>query len=369
MNFKKIVLIIACLLFFRLDTFATDACDRLVPQYASFMWKVTMASNLRTYPCTYKSSVLWVSKIWDTYKVISKVDWWYQVQLDDWKIYRLWEKAISKTNDVVVETIVVTETITKENNLEYVLTSRDRVLVNTFVNKMNIIIERKWLSYRDLIALKISDLIDSWKYPVRLIAILEEIIKEINNITIIKQEVNTISNSVVNTYNLKNIDINKVKDTWLSWYNAVRKDLWKNSYSYDLKLESTALDWSKTSKEKWEISHKRNLWDAYYDYNIITSWFKDRGVVCKNINRITHTENIWWWQYSCNDSECTDELIKAIKSTFDFYMAEKGKSYDAHYRSITQTYFSKIWLWIELEEVKDWYFKYYLTVHYCTELM
>jgi hypothetical protein len=46
------------------------------------------------------------------------------------------------------------------------------------------------------------------------------------------------------------------------------------------------------SAVRGEITHKRNEGDVYYDYDKITSWFKDRGVVCKNIYGVTHTENI-----------------------------------------------------------------------------
>jgi len=365
---KRIIILVLSLVFLsflKLDTFATDACDRLVPQYASFMWKATITSNLRSYPCTYKSSVLWVSKPWDIYTVISKVDWWYQIQLDNWKIYRIWDRAISKTNDVVKKSI-------------YVLSSKDNVLVNRFVNKMNLTIQNKGLSYRDSLVTKISDILNKKKYSDRLTWILNEIINRIKKIEIIEEESkieekNTekeiVNNTIIHTYNLENIDILKVKDTWLSWYNDVRKEIWVNPYSYDKKLESSALDWSKTSKNRWEISHKRNSWDVYYDYNKITSWFKDRWVVCKNIYRATHTENIWWWAYSCKDWECTDELISSIRSTFDFYMNEKWTSYDAHYKSIVHRLFTKIWLWIELEDSWNWKYKYYLTVHYCTELI
>lgn len=361
---RKTILLIVFLLFVKVDVFATDACDRLVPREANFIWQVTIGANLRSYPCTYKSSVLWVSRVWDKYRVISQVDGWYQVKMDNWKIYRIWDKAIVKTTDTIDKYEIIKPEVVKQ---KYTFTIRDKVIINKFTYKAKKIIQEKWITYKAILVSQLSNLLEKRNYSLRVSSVLEEIINNINLI----QEDQDLDSSVINThtYDLKNIDISKVKNAWLSWYNWVRKDLWKNLYSYDSKLESTALDWSKTSKARWDITHKRNSWDVYYDYTKITSWFKDRGVICKNIYRATNTENIWWWQYSCNDWECSDELISAIKSTFNFYMSEKGETYQAHYKSIVHPYFTKIWLWIEIEELSSWYYKYYLTVHYCTELI
>jgi len=356
------ILVIILLSFLKLDTFATDACDRLVPQNASFIWKVTMWSNLRDYPCTYKSSVHWVSKIWDKYEVISKVDWWYQIKNSEWNIYRIWDRAITKTNDVV-------------ENINYTLTIKDNLLINKVIYKVNWTIQSKWLIYRNALAKKVLEILEKKDYSDRLKAILNEIANRIKKIEIIeKKEVMVAdeslnSENVVHTYNIKNIDILKVKDTWLSWYNDVRKNIWVDPYIYDPKLESSALDWSKISKSRWGISHKRDLSDSYYDYNKITSWFKDKWVVCKNIYRATNTENIWYWVFRCSDGECTDELIDGIRTTFDFYMWEKWTASDAHYKSVIHKHFTKMWLWIEIEDSSNWRYKYYLTVHYCTELI
>lgn len=371
---KKLILIFIFLLSFSftLNTFATDACDKLILQEASFIWKASFASNLRDYPCVSKSNVLWVSKAWENYEVISKVDGWYKIKTSDNKIYWIRDKSITKTSGYVQQTNTTVQqidnTVVKQSG--YILTSQEKILINRFVYKVNNLVQTKGIIYRNALVSRLSQLLDRWNYSLRLTTILQELKSKISEITIIEKE--TVSEKTTytsNSYSLDNIDIWRVKDAWLSWYNWVRNNLWLGNYSYNSTLESTALDWSKTSKARWDITHKRSSWDAYYDYNKITSWFADRWVVCKNVNRITHTENIWRGTYSCNDGECTDELIKWIRSTFDFFLAEKGKSYDAHYRSIVQPYFKKIWLWIELEELRSWYFKYYLTVHFCTELI
>jgi len=180
---KKYFLIIVLLLFIKVDAFATDACDRLVPQYASFVWKVVMGSNLRDYPCISKSNVLWASRVWDNYAVISKVDGWYQVRLDDWKVYRIRDRAIEKTSNTVTYEPVeeVKEEVSQKINIYswYVLTRTDTVLVNKLMYKFNQLIQEKWSDFRDLLLSKLSDLLIDWWYSSRLLAILEEIHNQI----------------------------------------------------------------------------------------------------------------------------------------------------------------------------------------------
>ena len=57
-------------------------------------------------------------------------------------------------------------------------------------------------------------------------------------------------------------------------------------------------------------------------------------------------------------------MIRSIRTTFDFFMSEKGKAYDAHYRSIVQPNFSRIGLDIIVVPTEK---RYYMTVHYITE--
>jgi len=263
----------------------------------------------------------------------------------------------------------------------YELTGKDKLLINKFVNKFDRVIQKKWEDYKNLLVTKISDFLDKWSYSSRLTSILEEIINRIDNIIILKDQLNkdelfvvenkkeekSFSNS--ESKEIEKINLSKVRKTWLSWYNDVRKDIWKANYSYDSRLDNSALEWSKLQRKRWEMSHKRDLWDSYYDYNKITSWFKDRWIVCKNINRATNTENIWLGWFYCIDWECSDELITSMKKIFDKYMAEKWTSNDAHYKSIVHPYFTKIWMWLEVEKLDNLYYKFYITTHYCTELM
>ena len=162
-----------------------------------------------------------------------------------------------------------------------------------------------------------------------------------------------------------NVDMNRVRNEWLSWTNTVRSESGLQPYSIDNRLNSTAYDWTiELAKWKGNNHHRRNPWDSYYSFSTIDSWFMARWINPKIINRSKHTENVGYWTYSCNSSDCTQSLIQSIRSTFDFFMSEKWKSYDAHYRSIVQPYFSKIGLSIIVVPEER---RYYITVHYITE--
>lgn len=163
-----------------------------------------------------------------------------------------------------------------------------------------------------------------------------------------------------------NIDMQKVRIAWLAWYNAERQKEGLYDYHYNNQLNRSAYIWSEFSKNREEMSHKRIGQTEYYDYNMINEWFAKLGLQFENIDRVTFTENIGWGVLSCNDGECTDELIDAIKSTFDFYMAEKTQDYRPHYNSVMNAYFKEIGLGISIDEATK---KYYLTVHYGTKLI
>lgn len=170
-------------------------------------------------------------------------------------------------------------------------------------------------------------------------------------------------------YKNYNIDFGKVKEKWLDLNNSLRKDLWKSEYRYDDKLDGTAQEWSKVSKQRWNITHKRDKKDSYYNYSKITSWFKNRWVECKNVNRSTFSESIWYGNYSCKWDNCTRELENWIERVFNMYVKEKNKKYKPHYKALISDQFKNIWLWLSITEIKGNSYEFYLTVHYCTEVL
>jgi uncharacterized protein YkwD len=162
-----------------------------------------------------------------------------------------------------------------------------------------------------------------------------------------------------------NVDLEKVRATWLDWENTERTANGLAPYTYNEDLIRTATIWSEASKQKGYIDHKRPGQTAYYDYKIIEKWFKNLGLEFKNTHSKTFTESIAWEYYSCSDSDCTDKLTTAIRKGFNFFMSEKGKSSRPHYDAIINPEFTQIGIGIVVDKVAE---KYYLTVHYGTEV-
>lgn len=172
-------------------------------------------------------------------------------------------------------------------------------------------------------------------------------------------------NQSVNIPVPQNVDISRIRTTWAGWYNSVRQWEWLGTYNYDTRLDATAYDWNiEFAKWQGQNHHRRSPSDSYYSFPTIDQWFIDRGINPRVINRSKHTENVWYGYYSCNSGDCTESLIRSIRSTFDFFMSEKWKAYDAHYRSIVNPYFTKMGLSIIVVPSEQ---RYYLTVHYITE--
>ena len=235
----------------------------------------------------------------------------------------------------------------------------EQKIIDTRVEKIQEDIDTKWENYRDFYLY----LLDEEKQNTK-----DEKQKEI--IDAIREKIQKVQ-EIESPTNLEeyHIDTKKILEIWLNWQNTVRWELKLTPYSYDSLLNNSALTWSQLSAKKSYIDHKRTLWDTYYNYKKIESWMKWEGVVCKNISRKTFSESIGYGSFSCNDEDCTDELISWIKSTFNFFMSEKGKKHSPHYNAIVSPYFSTIGTGIELVKTGKNTYKYYLTSHYCTELI
>lgn len=162
-----------------------------------------------------------------------------------------------------------------------------------------------------------------------------------------------------------NIDMSRVREAWMNWYNTERRKQGLHDYTYNNELNRSAYIWSEFSNQRGYIDHKRPGTTAYYDYNAITAWFADLGLIFENIYRVTHTENIGSGFYRCDSSDCTQDLIDALRPTFDFYMGEVNDAYRPHYNSVMNSYFNIIGLGISIAEDG----KLYITVHYGTRLL
>lgn len=271
-------------------------------------------------------------------------------------------------NKLIIITIIILITIWNAFASDYKLTWSDKIIVNKLSSKIQILLDKQTLLFRDKLETKINDLQYQYRTNKKMYAIFEEIKK---NTYLINHK-----NEYSKHYNQYNISYKKVQTYWLKLHNIARNDLWLILYSYDQRLDNTSYEWSKTqSEEKKIMSHKRDSWDTYYDYNKIEKWFNNRWVKCEVKWRTTSSESIAKYWYYCNDYDCTDELNKSLKEIFDIYMAEKWLWWLAewHYRWITSENLTKIWLGLRIEEdFTDRYnnyrsYNYYVTTHYCTE--
>lgn len=161
------------------------------------------------------------------------------------------------------------------------------------------------------------------------------------------------------------IQIDRVEKVWLAWNNRIRRRYQLTPYVRNAALTATATEWSAQAMQQGTIEHKRSPDAAYYDYTMIEQWFTDRGLTFANVNRATFTENIGWGTYKCTTDDCTRSLIRAVRKTFNFYMAERMKTSQSHWRSLIHPEFRQIGLGIAVNETAG---RYYLTVHYATDI-
>ena len=169
--------------------------------------------------------------------------------------------------------------------------------------------------------------------------------------------------------NFSNIDEQKVRNAILSWHNDERKSLWRSLYVYNLDLE-----WSATTRaNKLSISgktsnlHPRKSWDWYYNYDSMLERFSDLWI---NFPRSigwnpSFSESIWYNVYKCSKSDCTDDLINAIKKTRTWLIMKEKTSNGSHYRAATMKHFTQMWAWIAINKSNN---RYYLVIHYGIEI-
>lgn len=163
-----------------------------------------------------------------------------------------------------------------------------------------------------------------------------------------------------------NVDMKRVRKEWLSWYNTERAKVGAPALTLNGDLSRTATNWSNVSKARGYIDHKRPGTKAYYDYNAILKWFKNLGVTFKAKSGSTYGESIAWNMYSCKDTDCTDEAIDSIRSGFDFFYSEKGKSYRPHYDMMVAKGYTQMGVGVAFDTASR---KYYLTSHFGAEVV
>ena len=165
--------------------------------------------------------------------------------------------------------------------------------------------------------------------------------------------------------NFSNIDEQEIRDAILSRHNDERYNVWVNSYTYNLDLE-----WSATiranklaNSSKTQNLHLRNSGDWTYSYNSILNWFSDLWIKFPASVKwaASFSESIWYWYYKCSKSDCTQDLITAVKKTRTWLIMKEKSANGSHYRAAVMKHFTQMWAWIAIDKSNN---RYYLVLHY-----
>ncbi len=165
--------------------------------------------------------------------------------------------------------------------------------------------------------------------------------------------------------NFTNIDEQKVRNAILTRHNDERESVWVNDYKYNLDLE-----WSATtranklaSSSKTTNLHLRNNWDWTYNYNSILNWFSDLWIKFPASVKwaASFSESIWYWYYKCSKSDCTQDLINAVKKTRTWLIMKEKSANGSHYRAAIMKHFTQMWAWIAIDKSNN---RYYIVLHY-----
>lgn len=158
---------------------------------------------------------------------------------------------------------------------------------------------------------------------------------------------------------LANTNRDSIVQYRLDEHNAERAKKWLAPLTYDKDLEMSSYARSSTVRDLGKSTHKRTESDPYYSYDSIKDWFANLGIAFDD-SGTAFTESIGRWYYNCKSNECTQAAIKAIGSTWNFFMSEKPRNW-SHYKAIVSPLFTKIWLGVSIDPKTK---KYYLVTHY-----
>ena len=165
--------------------------------------------------------------------------------------------------------------------------------------------------------------------------------------------------------NFSNIDEEEVRDAILSRHNDERDSLGRSPYKYNLDLEWSATMWATKLADSGKTSnlHLRNSWDWYYNYDSMLNRFSSLGIdFPRSINwAASFSESVWYGTYKCSKSDCTQELINAIKKTWTWLIMKEKARNGSNYRAATMKHFTQMWVWIAINK---FYNRYYVVFHY-----
>ncbi|MDR0861036.1 MAG: CAP domain-containing protein [Candidatus Peribacteria bacterium] len=164
---------------------------------------------------------------------------------------------------------------------------------------------------------------------------------------------------------LPHVNVQKVRDTVLSWHNGERTSVGVSPYGYSSDFEATAQTWATYLKDTATTNntHVRTAGDGYYNYDKITAWFAGLGIEFPVLTggRASFSESVGRGYYTCKSSDCTENLITAIRTTRDDLFMKEKPSNGSHYRAVVMSHFTQVGVGISIDPVKK---RYYMVVHY-----
>ena len=176
------------------------------------------------------------------------------------------------------------------------------------------------------------------------------------------------ANNIKTGLEIANVDLQKVRDTILSWHNTERTKEGLQEYRYQPYFEKSATKWVKTIVSEGRSSnfHQRKKSDGYYSYASILDRFADLGITFPVLwgGKTSFSESVGYGYYECKKSDCTDELIKSLKTTRDGLIMKEKNTKGSHYRAATMAHFTDMGIGIEIQPSQK---RYYVVLHYGVE--
>lgn len=168
-----------------------------------------------------------------------------------------------------------------------------------------------------------------------------------------QQKINALK-SQVTTQNevIWNVDWDRVKQEWLAWHNYEREQKWLTPYTYNETMNFTALNWAQqiaNEQRKTWSTHARKSWDWYRNTESIRDRFASLWVKV-----VSFSESNAYGYYSCSKSDCTQEMIDAMKKCFTRTYLNSW-----HYPAVISKTYDQIWFWV----AKNWNY-IWITTHY-----
>jgi len=156
-----------------------------------------------------------------------------------------------------------------------------------------------------------------------------------------------------------NINIQEIRSTRIDRHNQERARVGLPFYTGNALLDSSAQTWAEHLKTIGTTSHKRTSKDGYYNYRSVKDWFNDQWVQFTWSAGNLFSESLGRWLFTCKQTDCTATLLKSIKKTFAFYMAERWSSWRPHYNGIVMKDFVNVGFGLAINKNK-----FYLVSHY-----